>query len=425
MKRLPAWLLFVSGRFGSVDRKGRSAVTNLFSALGIAFGSTALIVILAVMNGFQQGYIKSILETSSYHARVSASEDQAGMIGALPGVLAAVPFRDIQTLLLGNFGRQSGCLLRALPENVQSLDPGFAGEVKIVSGAFDLSGGQSIVLGNELAKTLGARVGDTIDLVAVAGGSGSDIFPLDARFEVTGIFKTGYAVIDIGYAFVSETAGRRLSGGVNPEIIGVKLVDPERDEYFSRDLAVILPGAQCESWRVFNRAFFGALKIEKNMMMFLVILIFVVVAVNIYHGMRRAVFERREEIAIFSALGASASEIRFIFVLSGLGTGFAGSLLGLASGLFISVHINGVFSLAESAVNLANLFFASLTGLPAGEQFTLFSPRYFYMDLIPVRIFLAEATAVFTFGILSAAGAAWYASRNVLRLKPAEVLRYE
>lgn len=425
MTRISAWLLFVSGRFGSVDRKGRSAVTNLLSALGIAFGTTALIVILAVMNGFQQGYIKSILETSSYHVRVPAPGSRAAEVEKLAGVLAAVPFRDIQTLILGNYGRQSGCLLRALPENVAERDPGFAAEARIVSGRFDLAGDRSIVLGNELSKILGAKVGDTVSLVAVAGGADADMFPINAVFDVKGIFKTGYAPIDIGYAFVSEAVGRDLAGGKEPDLVGVKLKDTERDDVFLRELAASMPGALGESWRTFNRAFFGALKIEKNMMMFLVILIFVVVAVNIYHGMRRAVFERREEIAILSALGASGREIRFLFILNGLGTGFAGSLLGLAAGLFVSVHINGVFALAESAVNFANLFIASLTGLPAGEQFSLFNPRYFYMELIPVRIFLSEAAAVFSFGILSAAGAAWYASRNVLRLKPAEVLRYE
>lgn len=425
MKIPRAWILYVSGRFGSVDRRGRSAVTSLFSTLGIAFGAMTLTVILAVMNGFQQGSIRSILETNSYHVRVSAPAEAAQDIAEIKGVRAAVPFRDIQALAVGNFARQSPCVLRALPPEVTKMDPEFAEEARIVSGSFDLSGERSVVLGYELARLLSVRIGDSINLAAVAGGAEADLFPLDGELEVTGLFKTGYYAQDVGYAFISDESGRRLSGGTESGTLGIKLRNPEGDVEFIKELGHLFPEASAESWRIFNRAFFGALKIEKNILMFLVFLIFAVVAVNIYHGMRRAVYERGEDIAVLTALGASPGDLRLMFTLGGLGTGFVGSLLGLSAGLFLSVHINEVFSLAESAVNLANRFAASLLGTEPGAEFALFSPAYFYMDSIPVRIFLPETTAVFLFGIVSAAGAAWHASRSVLRLKPAEVLRNE
>lgn len=425
MKPPKGWILFVAGRFGSVDRRGRSAVTSLFSTLGIAFGAMTLTVILAVMNGFQQGSIRSILETNSYHVRVSAPAEAASRIAGIKGVRAAVPFRDIQALAVGNFARQSPCVLRALPPDVTEMDIEFAAEARAVSGSFDLSGERSVVLGYELARLLSVRIGDRITLAAVAGGAEADLFPLDGELEVTGLFKTGYYAQDVGYAFISEESGRRLAGGAESDTIGIKLRNPEGDGEVIEELLRLFPGISAESWRTFNRAFFGALKIEKNILMFLVFLIFAVVAVNIYHGMRRAVYERGEDIAVLTALGARAADVRFMFTLGGLGTGFAGSLLGLAAGLFLSVHINGVFGLAESTVNLANRFASSLMGTEPGEAFTLFSPAYFYMDSIPVRIFLPETTAVFLFGIVAAAGAAWHASRTVLRLKPAEVLRNE
>ncbi len=425
MKNNNAWLLFVASRFGSVDRKGRSAATNLLSSLGIAFGVTALIVILAVMNGFQQGYIKSILETSSYHARLNLPSGAVEQVLGMDGVRAAVPFRDIQTLILGNFSRQSGCVLRALPPDTEARDPAFAAETSMVSGAFDLDDDHSIVLGYELAWALRSKVGDTVSLVAVAGGADADLFPADADMTVRGIFKTGYGPIDAGYAYVSTDAGIRLSGELDTRVIGVKLENPDNDSRFLREAERAFPQSAPESWRVFNRAYFGALKIEKNMLMFLVILIFAVVAVNIFHGMRRSVLERKEEIAVLSALGARPLSIRLVFLLNGLGTGLAGSFLGLIAGLFISVHINGVFSLAEQAVNFANLIAAAVAGTDPKTDFALFSPQYFYMDFIPIRIFLSETVAVFTFGILSAAGAAWFASGSVLRMKPAEVMRYE
>jgi len=185
------------------------------------------------------------------------------------------------------------------------------------------------------------------------------------------------------------------------------------------------PDVHPESWRSFNRSFFGALRIEKNMLLFLVILIFLVVTVNIYHGMRRSVYERREEISVLSALGATPRKVQNIFIINGLVIGFTGAAAGLLCGLFLTVHINGVFSLAETLVNGLNTFISALIHHNQNEAFSLFSPEYFYMQEIPVRVFFSEVLFVFVFGLFSATAAAWKASSTISSLKPAEVLRYE
>lgn len=425
MKRKNEWIVFVARRFGSVDSKGRSALTSLLSSLGIAFGVTALIVILSVMNGFQMGYIESILEVSSAHIRLTGPRGELERIGTLDGVRALTVFTEAQTLIRGNGNREQGALLRAVPADVVFTDRGFASKLGMASGSFDIEKSGSVVLGYELARLLSVSVGDRVSLVAVSGGSDTDLFPENPELVVRGLCRTGYYAIDSSYAFVSPATGEALSGKTETPLAGVKLVDPEKDAQFLSELASRFPGVKAESWRSYNRAFFGALRMEKSMLFLLVILIFVVVTVNIYNAMRRSVYERREEISVLTALGGRPGHVQRIFIANGLAIGLSGGLSGLLLGLFVTVKINSVFALAENAVNGVNDFVSALFASVPGETFTLFSPEYFYMDQIPVRMLFPEILFVFLFGVLSATAASWLASKAILKLKPAEVLRYE
>jgi lipoprotein-releasing system permease protein len=431
--------LYVAGRFGTVDYRGRSALTSLLSALGIAFGVTALIVVLAVMNGFQLGYIESILEVSSSHVRLVGTPDEIERIASLPGVRSVTVFSESQALVQGKYDRQEGAVVRSVPEDILERDAGFARNMRIEEGSFDLSGSRTVALGYELARMLSVKPGDSVAIVALAGDASTDLFPEDASLTVTCLFKTGYYAIDSSFAFVSARTAAELAGtgrattdaasppdqGVKTVLAGCKLDDPERDERFLALVAERFPDVKAESWRSYNRAFFGALRVEKNMLFLLVILIFLVVTVNIYNGMRRAVYERREEISVLTALGASPRRVRAIFLANGLGIGLVGGIVGLLAGLLVSVRINSVFALAESLVNGASAFLGALFALPTGERFTIFSPEYFYLDSVPVRLLFPEVLFVFLFGVLSAAAAAWMASKTITRLRPAEVLRYE
>ena len=106
-------------------------------------------------------------------------------------------------------------------------------------------------------------------------------------------------------------------------------------------LETLIPNAKVQSWRDYNKSFFGALRVEKNMLLLLVALIFVVVAINIYNGMRRLVFERKSEIAIFSAIGASTKQIKAIFIMRGFTTGVLGSIVGVILGLLSHEDLTG------------------------------------------------------------------------------------
>ena len=237
MKKNSSWLFFVAGRFGSVDSRGRSALASLLSSLGIAFGVMALIVILSVMNGFQMGYIESILEVSSAHVRLSIPREEIAKVASRPEVRAAYEFGESQTLMLGRYDRQQGVLLRSLPADIMKRDGGFASSVKMESGSFSVGSPRSVVLGYELARLLSVSTGDTVSLVAVSGDSSTDLFPENATLTVTGLFKTGYYEIDSTFAFVSLDTGYALTGKNDSVSAAVKLADSGKDAPFIAALA--------------------------------------------------------------------------------------------------------------------------------------------------------------------------------------------
>ena len=426
MKRTDlAWIFFVLRRFNAADTKGRSAVTGILSVLGIAFGVMVLIVILAVMNGFQRSFIDTILQVSSAHVQLYGSEAALEKAKAAGGFQSFSIFSETQTVMQGNYGRQQPAILRAVPETILGDDRGFAGAITMMEGRFDLSGPYSVVLGYELARMLSVSIGDKISLLVLSGTADTDIFPEDAECTVTGLMKTGYYAIDAGFAFMSIDTGELLCGKQQELSAAVKLRNSEADGIYIAHISAAVPELKAESWRTYNQAFFGALRIEKNTMFLLVFLIFVVVTVNIYNGMRRSIYERREEISVLASLGAKKEHIQALFIANGFTIGLLGASIGLLLGLLLSADINRVFLLAEYLVNTvieaANILleYTFFTG------FSIFSPQYFYIDSVPVRIFFNEVFLIFLFGVFSASFAASIAARKILTLKPAEVLRYE
>ncbi|MFW5826140.1 MAG: ABC transporter permease, partial [bacterium] len=215
------------------------------------------------------------------------------------------------------------------------------------------------------------------------------------------------------------------------ERIGVKLDERFRDRLVARRIRSALPEARVESWREYNRAIFGALRLEKTMMMVLVGLIFIVVAVNIYQSLRRSVVERTEEIGVLKALGAPPRPLQLVFVLEGLMIGLAGGLSGLVLGLAVSLNINAIFRAAEFVVNAVagagqwiTAFFAG-GGADGGATFSIFNPAYFYLEEVPAVVVPVEVAGVVLFAVASATVAAYAASRRVSEIAPADVLRYE
>ena len=303
-------------------------------------------------------------------------------------------------------------------------DLGLAKELRIISGSFDLSRPGYIVLGSELARQLGAKVGSTVNMLALSGGSDVDLISDNRIFVVSGIFSCGYAEINSSFSFISLEAGQQFFGGDAVQLLALKLKDSEADVQVIHQLEGSFPGLQTESWRSYNRSFFGALKIEKNLLMMLVFLIFVVVGVNIFNGMRRMVFERRSEIAVLSALGGRKRDVQLIFIIRGLLTGLGGAIPGLLLGLMLCVRMNLVFDIIAK-VSYWFQYLVTMATNPAMAIYVRENPMYQVYASIPARMFPAEIVFITIFGVFSALAASWVASRKVLSMTLSEVLHYE
>lgn len=427
------WILFVALRYFRSARKKRSISTSALAVAGIAVGVMALIAVLGVMNGFQLGTIEAILEVNSYHLRVDAApgEVEGGEAGAWPesvlhaageldAVRAALPFLDVQAIGRGLFSSSQVIFLRGLPSNAMELDPGFADTVEVESGAFDLRGTQQIVLGAELARSLGADTGSIVQMVNLSGPRLNALRPEEISFLVVGTFRSGFWDYDRSWAFISLETAQALAGNADELVVGLKLQDRFADRRVMAELDARLDGAaRVESWREYNRSIFGALRLEKTLMLVLLGIIFVVVGASIYQSLRRTVVERREEIALLKALGASPRGVRAVFLFDGAFIGFVGASLGTVLGLLVSEHINEIFEIAE----LVARAMAALLGRASGPA--AFSSDYFYIEEIPSSVLPGETLLIFMFAVVSSTAAAYLAGSRATRIRPAQVLRYE
>ncbi|MDR0876760.1 MAG: ABC transporter permease [Treponema sp.] len=437
------WIGFVAGRY--VRRGRKNSPSPFLAILGIATGVLALIVILAVMNGFQLGFIESILEISSYHLRLEnfppeKTAELQEKITAVSEVNAAVPFREFQGLIRGSRGRQQAVLVRGLPSDALETDAAMNAKMEFESGSFDIAENHSIILGSELARRLSVRPGDEVTLFSISGLlSGAADAEDDGEtqagvfvFTVTGIFSTGFYEYDLGWGFINIEEAASFAGA--PPALGIKLKNRWQDKHTEGLIRSALQDEKeisefkLSSWRDYNRAFFGALRTEKLFMFLLVGLIFIVVGLNIFQAQRRSVLERREEIGLLRAVGGGDTAVRLIFVWDGVIIGLIGAGSGLGLGLLIASNISVFFTILEGIVNffigILN-FIMGLFGSGSAEEFAIFSPAVFYIKGIPSRIIPHEVLLIFMFGFLSALLAAWFASGRMSRTRPAEVLRYE
>ena len=429
------WIWFVAGRYLRSRRKERKLSTSLLSIIGIAVGVLALVSVIGVMNGFQLGTIEDILELNSFHlqwrpdlANPPADEDDldalrlaAENLETAAEVRSAQPFLDTQALVQGNFADLQGIYLRGIDPAAAVRDPRGRALHTLVQGRGIPSEPGTVVLGRELARFLGVRTGDSISLVSISDPDLDLRSPEEILLEVSGIFETGYYPYDRNWGIVSLETLRKDFHLLEMPRIGVKLEDRFRDIQAVALLEPRLPGGSSapeglesvpgtlETWRSLNRAIFGALRVEKGMMLFLVSLIFLVVGVNIYQGLRRVIHERYSDIGVLKALGAGPRQIEAVFILEGWLIGGIGSALGLALGIAVSLNVNQILS-----------FFEGILG--RGRTFAV---EYFYLASIPVDLIPGEVAMIGAFGLAAAVLAAFGASRAVRDVTPLDVFREE
>ncbi len=409
--------LFIGLRYTRARRRNHfvSFISGV-SILGITIGVWALITVLSVMNGFERELRERILSVAS-HATVSARtgwlEDWSALsesVSEHPEVLAAAPFIYGQGLLT-RADTVSGVLIRGvLPEKEKEVSSILDHLTSGKSGSLR-QGGWNIVLGAQLARSLGVSVGDRVTLIAPKGKiTPAGLLPRMRRFEVSAIFEMDMYEYDSGIALIHlEDAARLLEtdGGVTG--VRLRLDEIYRAPLVSQQLRQRLgSNFRLTDWTREHANFFTALKIERRVMFVILLLIIAVAAFNIVSTLVMVVTDKRADVAILRTLGLGPLQVMAVFIVQGVVIGFGGTLVGGVLGVLTALNIETLVPWVE------NLF---------GIEF--FPASVYVISDFPAQLKWPDVYLISGVSFLICLAATLYPAWRASRTQPAEALRYE
>jgi lipoprotein-releasing system permease protein len=413
---LQPYELFIGLRYTRAKRRNHFiSFISLISMLGIGLGVMALIVVLSVMNGFQKEIRARILGVTP-HLQVSGG-GQLGdwnkvldTVAAHPEVRAAAPYVSGQGML--SLGESvEGVMVRGiLPDAEQKLTA--LGD-KMKRGVLsDLRPGEfGIVLGVDLARSMGAHVGDSVLLITPQGQfTPAGMLPRLKQFHVVGIFEIGMSPYDNALALIHLGDAQKLyrMGGTVSGISG-SLHNLDLAPRVARELESKLPlDTYVSDWTRQNANYFAVVAMEKKMMFIILSLIVLVAAFNIVSTLVMAVTDKQADIAILRTLGASPKSIMQIFMVQGMLIGLIGMALGVIGGVLLALNIGTIVPFIE------HLF---------GVQFL--AKEFYYISELPSDLQQGDVLVVAGMSFLISLFATLYPSWRASKVQPAEALRYE
>ncbi|MFA6506019.1 MAG: FtsX-like permease family protein [Treponemataceae bacterium] len=399
------------------------------AAFGIAISLVPIIVTLVVADGMIRGITERYLELGSYH--IQASDRRVGgepatelsAVVACPGVRGAWPERQGLGILVGSSGK-SGANIRAVTSDFLR-DRGTARFLKAVSGTADFSSDKDALLGEELARKIGAGVGDTVRLMTARTTLEGRTIPRVSAFTVRGIVSSGYRELDALWLFVPYEAGKKaLSPEASRAFIGIKLDDPYKGvETVSAALNGVLPrGFATYTWYELQRSQYQSYESTRQLLLFIMALVVVVAAVNVASATSMLAVERRRDIAILKGYGADPRDTTRIFLFCSFLTGALGSFLGLAAGLLAALNVNALIHGVEFLLGILARTGSFFSGSAAGAAPRLLDPAY-YLETIPVSVDWNALLLIAVGTTVCSVLAAWAPAHRAGKTRPLEILR--
>jgi len=407
----------IAGRKGRRDRFISFIAAS--SMASIALGVAALIVVLSVFNGFQRDVrdrMLSVLPHIELYATGASStqtlDDWQSLTAAArahPQVQAGAPFVAAQAMVV------RGRVLRGV--QVRGIAPDVEGQVselpaQVTEGSLSAltPGGFGVVLGRELAHTLGVRLGETVMLLAPEGSvSPVGFAPRMRQFKVVGVFDSGHYEYDLNLAFVNARDAARLFRDNGLAGVRLRIADMQQAARVAHELQTALPArVVARDWSYNNRIWFAAVQTEKRMMFLVLGLIVLVAAFNLLSSLVMAVKDKQSDIAILRTYGATPAEVGRIFLVQGMLIGVVGTLLGVAGGMAIAYNVDVIIPAIERLLGVQFLsretyFISSLPSDPRAEDIVLIAATSFVLSL----------------------AATLYPSWRATRLQPAGILRHD
>ena len=393
-------------------KEGFLKTISIFSFLGIALGVAVLIIVMSVMNGFRTELIDKILGFNA-HIIIKPYEKKIenqnlNELNSLSNIIEKMMFSFNGEGILINKNDTKGILVRGYHKNdlkkIKLLQRG------IFEGSLENFNKNTISIGKDLAISLDSKVGDQITLMSSAGiqtiiGS----LPKQESFTISSIFNSGFAEFDQNVIFMPvEDVIPFFEVSDDDLFLEIYLKKPEHVEDAKKKIQNLFPDYFVYSWADLNKSFFGALKVERNVMFIILSLIIVVAAFNIISGLTILVKNKTKEIAILRTLGVSKKSIAKIFFLVGFSIGFFATLTGVLLGVLFSYNIEKIRSLLSELFNIS-----------------LFPEEIYFLSKMPSEIDLNSILIITLCSLVITALVSIFPSYSASKLDPIKALKYE
>jgi len=422
-----AYEWWIGARYAGLARAGRGgrrgdrfvSFVAASSMAGIGLGVAALIIVLSVMNGFQTQvrdrmlsvlpHIELYVPGSGHEQVLEHWQDLAARARQDDAVRGAAPFVAAQGMLARGQGL-SGV-------QVRGIDPAIEPEVsdlaqQMASGSLDslAPGSFHMVVGNQIAQSLGLTVGDTVLLLAPQGSiSPAGFTPRMRQFTITGVFSSGYYEYDASLVFIDVQDAAKVFRDSGVSGVRLRIADMQRAPQEALSLLGRMPqGVRAMDWTQNNRTWFAAVQTEKRMMFLILALIVAVAAFNLLSSLVMAVKDKRSDIAILRTLGATPAEIARIFLIQGALIGVVGTLAGVALGMLVAYNIDVIVPWIEHLL---------------GIQFL--PQQIYFISELPSNPELGDIVVIAATSLVLSLLATLYPSWRASRLQPARVLRHD
>jgi len=415
-----AWERMLAGRYLRAKRsQGGVALISLISFIGITLAVAVLIIVMSVMNGFRAELLGRILGFQGHVFVSGAVLDGPALAPAVQrilkvrGVLQATPVVQGQVLAMGP-DQITGAIVRGVSAADVRATKIIASNITHGSlkgygqGEY---GGDVVLVGDRLAESLGVKAGETLTLVSPAGGATAfGTAPVQKTFTIGGTFTVGMSQYDQAYIYMPLEQAQLFFGREGSiDEIEIKLANPDQAPKLKTAIARAAgPMALVTDWTQRDTSFWGALKVERNVMGLILSLLVVIAAMNIISGLIMLVKNKGRDIAILRTMGAGQGSVMRIFFMAGATIGALGTLAGVVIGVLFSLYIDQIQAFVEWAT---------------GQS--VFSSDVYFLSRLPAKVDWSEVGAIVVFSLIMSCvwtlPPAWRASR----LDPVEALRYE
>ena len=393
-------------------KEGFLKVISIFSFTGIALGVAILIIVMSVMNGFRTELINKILGfnphiiVKPYDKKIN--KDDLNKLINLNDEILRTSFTFSGQGILINRENTTGILVRSYNQNeIRKIDLIRTG---IIDGSLDSFKKNTISIGKELAISLDLILGGVITLMSTSNlQTPFGNLPLQEKFKISSIFSTGLAEFDQNVIFMPFENANSLFELSDTDIdLEIFLNEPDKVELIKNKVQKIFSDHYVYSWADLNKSFFGALKVERNVMFIILTLIIIVAAFNIISGLTILVKNKTKEIAILRTLGISKKSIAKIFFLIGFTIGLLATTTGVLIGILFSYYIEEIRILITSVFNIR-----------------LFPEEIYFLSQMPSEINLSYILIISFFSLIITFFATIFPSLSAARLDPIKALKYE